>query len=363
MAKGTPKYHDEADTEYNFRLNDLVKGLPPYCRMFFNAKRTHHQVRTLIGYAYDLKTFFYYLTQMNPLCKDKAINEIPFSLLSEIGVHDIEEYGVFLMQYTLSGTIMKNGPLAIRRKMSSLSSFFDYFRKNEELPKNPVEKYERPSLPSDTTITTLDDDEVDTLLNALETQSVWRGRQLCYHAKTKNRDYALYTTLLGTGIRVSELISLNVEDIDFSHLEFTTIRKGNKKQQIWMSEEVADALSFYIEHERDSLLKDPSESAVFISLQGRRLTARQVEKMTENLAAVLFPYKHITPHKLRSTYGTSLYRETEDIYAVASTLGHTSVETTRKHYARQDMEKIRRISIDHSLHGKMTEEDGDGSEG
>ena len=119
-----------------------------------------------------------------------------------------------------------------------------------------------------------------------------------------------------------------------------------------MNEEVADAIQFYIDHERKLLLKGTdNEPALFLSMQGRRITARQIEKMTEQIAAVLFPHKHITPHKMRSTYGTALYRETNDIYAVATALGHSSVETTRKHYAEQDLDKIKMISINHKVSG------------
>ncbi len=349
MPKGDPKYHDEAVVLYNKKLEELMSALPDYCRTYFNAKKPHHQVRSLISYAYDFKTFFYYLQNNNPTCKNLAAKDIPFGLMENIGIHDIEEYAAFLQLYEINGVIVQNGPAAIKRKLSSLSSFFNYFRANEELSKNPVEKYQKPKIPSDNTITILENDEVITLLDALATQSVWTGRQIYYHQKTKDRDYAIYSLLLGTGIRISELVSINVEDLDLNHLQLRIIRKGNKKQDIWMSEDVADSILSYLNNERDNLIQSKDEPALFLSLQKTRLTVRQIEKMTEYIAKKLFPGKHVTPHKFRSSYGSSLVAETHDIYGVAIALGHASVETAKKHYLKQDLEYIKDISINHKL--------------
>ena len=109
-----------------------------------------------------------------------------------------------------------------------------------------------------------------------------------------------------------------------SWLVFTSVGKVTQ---------VADALWDY-KQERDHMIpKDGSENAFFLSLQRSRMSVRSVEKLVKKYSSIVTTLKKITPHKLRSTYGTALYRETGDIYLVADVLGHTDVNTTRKHYA------------------------------
>ena len=105
---------------------------------------------------------------------------------------------------------------------------------------------------------------------------------------------------------------------------------------LYFSDEVAEALRPYLEQRAQAIPAAGSEKALFLSLQNKRMSVRSAENMVKKYASIVTPLKHITPHKLRSTYGTHLYQETGDIYLVADVLGHSDVNTTKKHYAAID---------------------------
>lgn len=187
----------------------------------------------------------------------------------------------------------------------------------------------------------LDVDEVALLLDEVEQGDKLTDKQKNYHAKTKTRDLALLTLLLGTGIRVSECVGLNISDIDFKNGGIRIYRKGGKEVTVYFGTEVEDALLDYLE-ERDRIIPEQGhEDALFLSLQRRRMAVRSVENLVKKYARTVAPLKPITPHKLRSTYGTNLYRETGDIYLVADVLGHSDVNTTKRHYAALEDERRR----------------------
>ena len=170
------------------------------------------------------------------------------------------------------------------------------------------------------------------------------GMKKVYFEKNKKRNLALFTLLLGTGIRVSECVGLDIEDVDFKNNRIKIIRKGGKEDFVYFGDEVADALSQYIQARKTIITKEGHEHALFLSTQKRRICVQSVENLVTDCAKHVTTIKHITPHKLRSTYGTSLYQETNDIYLVAEVLGHNDVNTTRKHYAALGEDRKRRAA-------------------
>ena len=169
-------------------------------------------------------------------------------------------------------------------------------------------------------------------------------QQAAFHKKTKVRDLALITLLLGTGIRVSECVGLDIKDVDFKNNGILIRRKGGYEAVVYFGDEVCNALELYLEERGKIIPESGHEDALFLSLQNKRISVRAVEKLVKKYAQAVTSLKKITPHKLRSTYGTSLYRETGDIYLVADVLGHKDVNTTKKHYAAQDDERRRQAA-------------------
>lgn len=213
------------------------------------------------------------------------------------------------------------------------------------IEKNPTIFVDMPKL-HDKAIIRLDIDEVALLLDYVENcGKELTGQKKVYYEKTKTRDLAILTLLLGTGIRVSECVGLDINDIDFKNNGIKVTRKGGSEMVIYFGEEVRNALENYLETTRASATPLPDhENALFLSTQRKRMGVQAIENMVKKYARQVTPNKKITPHKLRSTYGTSLYKETGDIYLVADVLGHRDVNTTKKHYAAMDDARRRKAA-------------------
>ena len=251
----------------------------------------------------------------------------------------------YLKVYERENEMITNGEKGLARKMSALRSFYSYYYKHQIITKNPTLLVDMPKL-HDKAIIRLDTDEVASLLDFVENcGSQLSGQALTYYNKTKERDLAILTLLLGTGIRVSECVGLDLNDVDFKNNGITVTRKGGNQMTVYFGDEVAEALSNYIEGSRKSITPlSGHENALFLSTQKRRMGIQAIENMVKKYARQVTPNKKITPHKLRSTYGTTLYKETGDIYLVADVLGHKDVNTTKKHYAAIDEDRRRRAA-------------------
>ena len=158
---------------------------------------------------------------------------------------------------------------------------------------------------------------------------------------TKVRDLAIVTLLLGTGIRVSECVGLDLNDVDFKNHGIRITRKGGNQVVVYFGDEVESALLSYLQERSAVIPLSGHENALFLSIQKRRITVKSVERLVKKYAGLVTQVKKITPHKLRSTYGTQLYKQTGDIYLVADVLGHSDVNTTKKHYAAMEDERRR----------------------
>ena len=336
MASDSLNYSEKIDRENIRRLREMISELPPYCRTYFRGIEPRTQSRTRIAYAYDLRIFFQYLIDENPvIAKCGGIRNITLDMLGQLTPTDIEEYMEYLKyrpaEANPRGGVM-NRETGVKRKVSSLKSFYKYLYQKEMVENDPAARVLMPKL-HEKEIIRLDVDEVALMLDQAESGDQLTARQKAFHEKTKTRDLAILTLLLGTGIRVSECVGLDIRDVDFRNDGVRVHRKGGKEQVVYFGDEVEEALLNWLEEREHISPAEGSEEALFLSLQNRRMNVRSVENMVKKYARTAAPLKKITPHKLRSTYGTSLYRETGDIYLVADVLGHNDVNTTRKHYA------------------------------
>ena len=334
-------YHEQEDIENTKRIRGILKELPPFCTDFFRGIEPRTSARTRLAYAYDLKTFFDFLKQANPELKSKKLRDLPLSLLDEIKLMDLEEYMEYLKCYsTEKREDLMNTERGIMRKVSTVKSFYNYFYRTERIQNNPASLLQLPKI-HEKEIIRLDVDEVARFLDEVEDGECLTEKQKAYHAKTKLRDLAMMTLLIGTGLRVSECVGLNINDVDFRNGGLRIHRKGGKEVIVYFGAEVEYALQDYLSEREHIVPEEGSEEALFLSMQRKRINVRSVEKMVKKYAQLVTPLKKITPHKLRSTYGTNLYRETGDIYLVADVLGHSDVNTTKKHYAALEDERRR----------------------
>lgn len=324
-------YYLEQNKKKHKELLARLKELPAFCRDYFISIEPRTSSLTRVNYATDLYIFFDYLSKNSSRFMGKQLNEWTTDDLNAVNAKDIERFLSYLSFYELNGKEYINGENAKARKLSAIRSLFKYFYHNGELKENVASKVKSPKL-HDKAITRLDGQEINKLLNNAESETKFSSsRQNKYSLKTRDRDIALLTLLLGTGIRVSECVGLNIDDVDLNTKSFVVTRKGGNKATLYFSDEVKDALGIYIVEKNKK--KEIGNGALFLSLQNKRITVRAVENLVKKYAETVTTLKKITPHKLRSTYGTALYRETKDIYVVAEVLGHRDVNTTKRHYA------------------------------
>lgn len=338
-------YHEQQKIKNSIQLRELISSLPSFTIEFFRGIEQTTSSKTRIAYAYDLRVFFEYLEQYHKELKKTPILDLKMDCLDLILPDDIELYLEYLNYYIKENNKHTdiehiNTERGKSRKLATLRSFYNYFYKKQKIKTNPALLVELPKI-HEKHIVRLEIDEVARLLDQVESGDQLTDSQKRFHAYTKNRDLALITLLLGTGIRVSECVGLNLNDIDFSVNGIKIVRKGGNEVIVYFGEEVKEALLIYLEERKKANAEPSHEEALFLSLQNKRLTVRSIQNLVKKYAALITHLKNISPHKLRSTYGTNLYRETGDIYLVADVLGHKDVNTTKRHYAQIEDERRR----------------------
>jgi len=325
-------YYKEINKDRTIRLREIFNELPPFARDFFRSIETTTSPLTRLNYSYDLRLFFSYLSAENVKINGKEPTEIDIDDIKKLDLTDLEIYVEYFGLYFKDDKEIENSSRGKARKIASLRSFFKYYYKKGMLEKNVCALIDMPKI-HEKTITRLEPNEIADLLDLIEQGEGLTDTQKRYHKKTKNRDLALITFMLSTGIRVSELVGLNIGDIDFTNASFKVTRKGGNMAILYFGQEAEKALAQYLD-ERKSQKTYSIDEPLFLNLQKERLGVRSVQNLVKKYAKLASPLKNISPHKLRSTFGTALYQETGDIYLVADVLGHKDVNTTRKHYAQ-----------------------------
>ena len=326
-------YFTERNIKTNKKIKEMQKNLPECCNDFLLGIENSTSSLSRLGYCYDMATFLEYLCKESPRFYGKNIKNFTYEDINKVTDVDLEHYLSFLNSFEgKDGKIYSNSEKTKARKFACIRAMFKFFFRKNKINSNVTEKVNPPKI-HEKEIVRLEIDEVANLLDSVESGEKLTKQQLYFHEHTQKRDVAILTLFLGTGIRISELVGLDVDDIDLDQNAFTITRKGGNRVILYFSEEVKKALNDYIEEREKNYLIDKDEKALFISLRNRRITVRSVEMMVKKYSRLVTPLKHITPHKLRSTYGTNLYKETGDIYVVADVLGHKDVNTTKKYYA------------------------------
>lgn len=349
MGKNSAYYKDKQKKQIE-QLEKLLDELPPLCKELIDFKKQTSAYSTLISYCYDLRIFFrYYLKQ--PECKVSIMQEISYKSIESIPAQKFLDFAKYLECSNNPEDWHQESKKGIHRKFASIRNLYNYHYRIGNIKYNPLQTIFLPKLTKDKAITTLTDNEIKKLFKALSDQKCFkRGRQRTYKKQTKHRDMAIVVLLLNTGIRVGECAGLDFTDVDMNECSVSIVRKGGAADKVFFNKNVRDTLNVYIKGERKETIKIKAITAVkeeqpfFYSTQGRRMTADSIERMVRAYTSRVIPYKHITPHKLRSTYGTALYKATGDIRLVGEVLGHENINTTIRYYAKFDDEKKRKAA-------------------
>ena len=355
MADRSMQYREEVDAKRILQIREITRGLPQACSDFLRSIAVTSSTLTRLAYAIDLNNFFHFLQAERVAFSQKELIFMNDTDLEQLTQNDIVAYTEYLTYYlknshdnSVPNKIYINHELSIKRKLCTIRSFYDYLYKNQRIHSNVTELVPLPRI-HQKPIIRLDKTEMARILELAQSGEKLTRQQQHYQKLTAKRDYAILSLFLGTGIRVSECVGLNIDDIDLENNAFIVTRKGGNQVVLYFPPEVAQSIAEYMAERNNIETMEGHENALFLSLQRRRITQRAVQNLVKKYAAIAAPLKtKISPHKLRSTYATNLYNETGDIYLVADVLGHSSVDTTRKHYA--DMTDARRRMAAEHVH-------------
>lgn len=325
--KDKNKYYKQREILVLEKTKEICSRLPEYCTKYVFAREV--AANSKYAYAQDLESFFKYLIEHYQPLLGRDPSTVTLEEMSCIKVTDLEEYSIFMKQSGYTANTRS-------RRLSSVRGMFKYLCRTERLESNCTEKLEMPTAKmrdEDHEIRYLSEDEVKEFLYRMKTNTVFEGTRQKRMEKWKIRNYAIAALFLHTGMRLSECVGIDIDDVDLKNQCVYVHRKGGKRSDLYMNEACCEALSAYLEQRSKMTPEDGDENALFISAKGRRLSARMVEKMIGDCAKAC-NFRTTSVHSLRRSYGTQFYNQVGDVYLLSDNLGHSSVDVTAKHYAK-----------------------------
>lgn len=339
------------------QLNRLKVDLPDYVKDYFDYcdGTLGRSYNTMISYAYNIRNFFQFLIDRNSLISEYS--DITIDMLNQINALDMQKYMSYLRLHMTEYETVHNEAKARAQKLSCMRAFFQYLVTFKGLSMNVAKLIDRPKAELEKKRPLTSDETVE-LLNNVKA-CVGKPESLFYLENTKYRNIAIITTLAYTGIRVSELCNLNIDDINRNTMTIHVTRKGGKEEDVLINDVVRKAIDRYIDFERQPY--DDANRALFLSSRhatGDRLSVRSVERMIKAYGDTIG--EHVTPHTLRRTFGTKLYNQTGDLYLTATALGHKNIQTTKDFYTTMSEERKQLIrGIKYEDTNKSEENKGD----
>lgn len=351
-------------------LKQRLSHLPDFVFSYVEEDYSGESVSTQLGYSIDIATFLRFL-KLYKFQKIENLSDFTTEHIAEVTAEDFVHFKSYLKEYeievkTAEGRtirrVITNSAFGINRKLSAVRGLFTYLYRIDKIPQNVTDKVTTASLKQKIK-KPLTTQETLRFLNVLfdgkceipdgdSYKTVgFSGRDLTEYQKRRQRDIAMYITYLGTGVRVSELVNLNLSKIYFDNSlnTFIVTRKGGDEQEIFMPPQVCEELKKYVEERKkiDAIDKD----ALFIGRNKKRLTVAAVElnlKKYCHTAGIFDPDK-TRPHALRRTFACQLLEDGVDIKMVAELMGHKNIEVTHKFYAQYSTKAKKEIMDSHNV--------------
>lgn len=372
MKKQTTRVHNKTNRPDNLvadesRTKDLCLALeaqlPDYLYDYFIYLRQAVALNTRFAYLNDLHFFLRYLVTTTALTKAHTPKAIPLEDLQAIRAKDVNRFiGDFCAHYVLEKEgaryVMENRNRSLSRKKSAISVFFKFLFREELVPENITAGFNpiRLPKPQPDAIKRLAIEEVGILLNAVDSGQGLTEKERHYWEKTKLRDKAVLVLFVTYGLRLKELQQLNLSSFNFGREEFTIYRKRGKEVTMPINRTAKKVVDDYLAIERPLMVaKGQDTDALFLSLQGQRITERAIRNLVKKYTAIPM---HTTkdagysPHKLRATAASSLIEYGFSIYDVQNLMDHDNITTTqlyaahRKHAKRDILENYNLIDED-----------------
>lgn len=303
----------EQENKIKEKIEERLNTLPPIFSEFYSYmeadQKSYATMKHYIEYvgdfmnaitqAYDKPDFYKYVT-----------------------VSEIREYIVSLRRRIVKGKEVKNSDSIQAQRWSALNTFFDFLVMDDYIDINPMTKTKRPKTRTEKPVVYLEQNEIDSILDKIRNES---------KPQFVNRDLAIVTLGIGTGIRVGALVQINIEDINFKDNTIHVVEKGNKERYLKFGNNTRNILSAWL-LDRATYFEDVETNALFISQWRQRLTEVGVRKFIKKYADGING-KHITPHNMRKSTATNAIIAGADIQTVADMLGHQNIQTTRRYAA------------------------------
>lgn len=349
MAGKEIKVHNKSDKPDNIvkkeaqifqECEEIQNELPKFLKGFFIYLKGNVLPMTRLAYLHDIRFFCHYLIAETDLTTAKKTSEITLKEFKGIKAVDINIYLDYCRQYKVETDkttyVYENNNKTLARKKSSVSVMFKQLYRDQLLPANITDGFDPIRVPKagEKEIKALQDDEVMIMLDAVTSGAGLTKHEYAFWQKTKKRDKAILMLFLTYGLRLSELQQLNVSSFNFSRGEFKIYRKRGKESVMPLNESATAAVEDYLANERPSedTLIEEHRDALFLSLQGKRMTDRQIRELVKKYTAIALNTSKkggYSPHKLRATAATSLIGRGNSIYDVAALLDHEQVTTTQ----------------------------------
>lgn len=354
MAEKQIQIHSKGDRPDNIirhendlyiQCEEIEKELPSYLRGYFIYLKGNVLLNTRLAYLHDVRFFMQYLIEQTDLTSAGSILDIKLEELQNVQAVDVNLFLDYCRKYKVETDntiyIYENSNKSLARKRSSVSVFFKYLYRDGLVNKNITDGFDPIKVPSpgEKEIKALQDDEVMIMLDAVTSGEGLTDHERKYWNKTKLRDKAILILFITYGLRLSELQQLNISSFNFNRGEFKIYRKRGKESIMPLNKSVKSVITDYLDNERptENKIAAGDEDALFLSLQGTRMTDRQIRQLVKKYTAISMHTSRdagYSPHKLRATAATSLIGRGNSIFDVAALLDHEQVTTTQL-YARQ----------------------------
>mgnify|MGYP002622286203 CR=1 FL=1 len=263
--------------------------------------------------AQTKKVYIDHIIEYFSYLKTNRFNVDSVSSFKRIKKADIDAYIAFSRYSKRNGVVRENGVSIIRSRIYALKSFFDYLVDNDYIDINPCDKVKLPSINKDISVTYLTEEEISVV-----------KQRICEQDKYWKRDLAIFVLGVRTGLRITSIREINIEDIDFDEKCITVTEKGNKQRVVYFGDDTKRILNDWI-----GVRPKSNTNALFVSNRGNRISYTIPKRILDMYANDF--NKRITCHKMRSTCATNTYNKTGDIYLTADVLGHKNLSNTRRY--------------------------------
>ena len=322
------------------KCEEIQKELPSFMRGFFAYLKSNVLPMTRLAYLTDIRFFCQYLIDETDLTEAQETKKITLKEFNEIQAVDVNMFIDYCRSYRVEKdneiVLYENTNKTLARKKSSVSVLFKQLYRDGLVEKNITDGFDPIRVPkaSEREIKALQDDEVMIMLDAVTTGANLTEKEHQFWEKTKKRDKAILILFITYGLRLFELQQLNVSSFNFSRGEFKIYRKRDKEAVMPLNQSVTEVITDYLENERadEERIQEGHEDALFLSLQGRRMTERAIRDLVKKYTSIGLSTSRkggYSPHKLRATAATSLIGRGNSIFDVQELLDHEQVTTTQ----------------------------------